>query len=206
MPSRNNVRFVAVVVFAVALLMGGCGPGRPDPLLKERPTPAREGGAIPVTPVERPVDLASFRTDPCGSLKREDVAALVIDPPDRVKPSQADSPLVGCAWVIRDAPQLRVQIPAVKEKSLSGLTALSAGNQGTYSGWRELSIEGLPAAQYHLFGDMKSCAMVVGVSDDAALEFDYMYPDGVDSQYWGADRCAGVLKAAELVIGNLRGR
>ncbi|RSM68319.1 hypothetical protein DL991_41995 [Amycolatopsis sp. WAC 01375] len=206
MLSRNSVSFVSVVVFAIVVLAGGCGPGKPDPLLKERPAPARAGDAIPVTPVEQPVDLASFRADPCGSLKREDVAALVIDPPDRVKPSRADSPLLGCAWVTRDAPQLRVQIPAVKEKSLAGLTALSASNQGTYSGWRELSIEGLPAAQYHLFGDMKSCAMVVGVSDDAALEFDYMVPDGVDSQYWGTDRCAGVLKAAELVIGNLRGR
>jgi hypothetical protein len=38
------------------------------------------------------------------------------------------------------------------------------------------------------------------------LEFRYTQVNDAKSQYWGDDRCAAALKAAELVIGNLRGR
>ncbi len=98
-----------------------------------------------------------------------------------------------------------MRLSAGKEKTLAELAELSKRDPGLYPGWRELSISGLPVAQYHLFGDLKSCGLTVGVSDDAALNFGYRVNGTAGSQYWGTDRCAAVFKAAEFVIGNLRG-
>lgn len=195
-----------MVLFAVAVLVAGCDLGRPDPLLDGPPVPAQVGGAIPLAPVKDPVDLTSFRVDPCGSLKREDVAALITDPPDNVNPSRADSAPTGCSWNVWRGPLLSIRLPAGKEKTLVELAALNERDPGLYPGWQELSIGGLPAARYRLSGDMKSCDLVVGMADDAALTFGYRIGGEDSSQYWGADRCAAVFKAAELVIGNLRGR
>jgi len=206
MLSRNDVKPVSLVLLLVIALVSGCGLGKPNPLLEGPPAPAQVGGVIPLTPVKEPVDLASFQVDPCGTLKRENIAALIVDPPDEVSPRRADSAPTGCSWNVLGGPLLSVRLPAGKEVTLAEIAALNERDPSLYPGWRELSISGLPGAQYHSSGDMKSCELMVGMSDEAALEFRYQVTGGAKSQYWGEDRCAAALKAAELVIGNLRGR
>lgn len=204
MPFRNDVKLAFVVLLAMAVLLSGCGPGGKKPLHKDRPAPAPVGEAIPFTPVGESVDLAPFRVDPCAALKREDIAALITDPPDEVRSNRPEAGMVGCSWNIFHGPLLTVFLPTGKEKTLSELSQVSEREPSLYSGWRELSLVGLPVAQYHSSDDPKSCDLAVGTSDDAMLQLSYQVND--KSQYWGDDRCAAALKAAEFVIGNLRGR
>lgn len=207
--------YLAGAIFLAAFLAAGCGIGEPKQILEDRPVPARAGGALPATPVQDPLPLDSFRTNPCGVLKREQVAALIVDPPDEVKSEPYN---IGydraCKWDKYRAGSLEVGIPRATMGSLEGRMAQHKEDPAKFSQWRELSIDGLPAVEqvgnppvFEYNGSTaQSCTVEVGAADAELLEFRYTQVNDAQSQYWGTDRCAVALKAAEFVIGNLRGR
>ncbi|MFE6616862.1 DUF3558 family protein [Amycolatopsis sp. NPDC057786] len=202
---------MSVAVLA-ALLIAGCGGGR---ILENRPSRAVTGPAIPAVPVQDPLPLDSFKTDPCGVLGRAEVAALIADPPDKVT---ADRYSAGydhaCKWDQPKAGVLEVRNPMAGLGSLEERMTRRREDPAQSSRWRELSISGLPAVEQvgnppvfeYEGASLKACTVEVGATDTELLEFKYSQFDDEKSQYWGNDRCAAALKAAELVIGNLRGR
>ncbi|MGW4831751.1 DUF3558 domain-containing protein [Amycolatopsis japonica] len=200
------------VAVLTSLLIAGCGSGG---ILENRPSPALTGPAIPAVPVQDPLPLNSFTANPCGVLGRAEVAALIADPPDEVK---AERYSVGydraCKWDQFRAGSLTVGIPRAATGSLEERVDRHRRDPSNFSHWRELSISGLPAVEqvgnppaFEYNGStLKACTVEVGVTDSELLEFNYSQVNDTKSQYWGDDRCAAALKAAELVIGNLRGR
>lgn len=217
MPYRNRGSVVRAVGLAGVLtlsaaLLAGCGSGK---VLDERPVPARTGPAIPVAPVRNPLPLDFFRANPCGVLDQPEVAALIADPPDKVK---AERYSVGydraCKWDQFRAGSLTVGIPRAATGSLEERVDQHKRDPSKFSRWRELSISGLPAVEqvenpavFEYNGStLEACTVEVGATDTELLEFRYSQVSDGKSEYWGDDRCAAALKAAELVIGNLRGR
>jgi hypothetical protein len=203
------------VVLLVVLLVAGCGIFKPKPILDGRPAPAQVGDPVPVTPVQDPVDLGRFRAKSCDILKREQVAALIVDPPDKV--DSGDFSIGGsyaCSWSQYRAGTLMIGVPRAGLSGLGELISRQREKPTDFSQWHALSIAGLPAVEYienppyfeYNGSRLMSCFVEVGVSDAESLEFKFSQMNEERSQYWGEDRCAAALKAAEFVIGNLRGR
>ncbi len=67
----------------------------------------------------------------------------------------------------------------------------------------ETSIDGLPAIVYHQRGSTDDCSVAVQATDQQMLTFEITGKD-LPRNYWADDRCGGVAKMAEAVIGNLR--
>ncbi|MFJ4097830.1 DUF3558 domain-containing protein [Amycolatopsis japonica] len=200
------------ICILLASLVAGCGFGK---VLDAPPVRALTGPAIPVAPVQDPLPLNSFTVDPCGVLGRAEVAALIADPPDKVKAELYSAGYDrACKWDQYRAGSLTVGIPRTATGSLEELVGRHKRDPSTFSHWRELSISGLPAVEqvgnppvFEYNGStLKACTVEVGAADTELLEFKYSQVNDAKSQYWGDDRCAVALKAAEFVIGNLRGR
>ncbi|NBH09752.1 DUF3558 domain-containing protein [Amycolatopsis sp. SID8362] len=193
----------------LAALLGGslltaCGPSGLEKTLPEPPSPARTGPALPLTPVRQPVDLAKFDTDPCGLLTKEQVAAVVADPPDIVSPRRSSTEeAVGCVWTSGKSPAVSVLKPLTEPKTLAALKDTPRRVAGAMDSWTEVSVSGLPAAIFHETSGANDCAVGVAVTDTDMLIFSYR-GEGAPSVYWDKDRCGGVLKTAEFVLGNLR--
>lgn len=199
------------VAVLTSLLIAGCGSGR---ILENRPSPALTGPAIPAVPVQDPLPLDSFMADPCGVLERAEIAALIADPPDKVTADRYSAGGHACKWDQPKAGVLEVRNPKVGLGSLEDRMTRRREDPAQSSHWRELSIGGLPSVEQvgnppvfeHEGSTLEACTVEVGATDTEVLEFKYSQFDGEKSQYWGDDRCAAALKAAEFVIGNLRGR
>lgn len=73
--------------FAAGLL-SGCGPSTPERVRSQPPAPPHTGAPLPLTQIDRPVDLAKFDADPCGLLTTDQVATVVADPPARRHPRE----------------------------------------------------------------------------------------------------------------------
>jgi len=135
-----------------------------------------------------------------------------MDPPEKVKTSNSDPN--SCEWSYYEAGSLTIAILPADLGGIDKRTAMHRESPDRYAQWREFSIDGLPAFQYvsnppvfEYNGHRRmACAVEVGVNDTEVLNFEYSQVDEATSTYWGTDRCAAALKAAEFVIGNLRGR
>ncbi|MCR6481240.1 DUF3558 domain-containing protein [Amycolatopsis sp. OK19-0408] len=185
-------------------MLTACGPAGPERTLSEPPSPAKTGPALPLAPVEQPVDLAKFEADPCSLLTKEQVAAVVADPPDIVKPSRSlSSEDFGCRWNSGKSPVVSVLKPTREPKTLEALKNTSRRESGAIDPWTEVSIAGLPAAVFHEVPGPDNCDVGVAVTDSDMLIFSF-HGNGSPSVYWDKDRCGGVLKTAEFVLGNLR--
>ncbi|SFG89386.1 hypothetical protein SAMN04489731_101851 [Amycolatopsis regifaucium] len=91
-----------------------------------------------------------------------------------------------------------------KPNNLAELFESTNDDPQRYSGWRELSIDGIPVVEYvpqYLPG---ACDQYLGITDTEMLLVEYVVNGPNGSQYWGNDSCAGARKAAEFVIANLR--
>lgn len=203
--------FLGICILLASLVVG-CGFGK---VLDAPPVRALTGPAIPAAPVQVPLPLNSFTADPCGVLGRAEVAALIADPPDKVKAERYSVGYDGaCKWDQFRAGSLTVGIPRAATGGLDELVDRHKRDPAAFSRWRELSIAGLPAVE--LIGNppvfeyngstLEACTVEVGATDAELLEFRYSQVNDAKSEYWGGDRCAVALKAAEFVIGNLRGR
>ncbi|WP_284747367.1 DUF3558 domain-containing protein [Amycolatopsis sp. RTGN1] len=201
-----RVRVLPTIAAALlgASLLTACGPSEPKRILAEPPTPAQTGPALPFTPVQDPVDLAKFDSDPCSLLTREQVAAVVEDPPDNVRPGKSvTAGSAGCAWNTWYSPLVSVLKQLKEPKTLEEFKNLPRRESGAMDPWTETSVAGLPAAVFHEARGPEECDVAVGVTDTDLLIFSY-HGSGTHSTYWESDRCGGVLKTAEYVLGNLR--
>ncbi|WP_161630688.1 DUF3558 domain-containing protein [Amycolatopsis decaplanina] len=199
---RKPVR--VAVILASMLFVTGCGIGKPKPLLSGPPAAAQVGPAIPVAPVERPLESARFSRFPCGILESDQVAALIVDPPEKVARGGGREGMLGCAWSAPNKPTLGIYHAVVKPNNLAELVEVKEGNPQQYPGWRELSIDGIPVAEYVPRYIPGACDLYLGISDTEMLLVEYAVNGPSSSQYWGDDSCAGARKAAEFVIANLR--
>ena len=185
-------------------LLSACGPSAPERVLSQPPAPAQTGAPQPLTQVDRPVDLVKFDSDPCGLLAKEQVAAVVADPPDDVRANrQSVPPAFGCSWTNHGGALMSASKPIESPKTLSELSDSPLKKDGKLEPWTETSIDGLPAVVYHVFEHTDECSVSVQVTDEQMLTFDIQGKD-LPGSYWDKDRCGGVGKMAESVIGNLR--
>lgn len=199
---RGSVRIAGGL--AAVLFIAGCGIGKPKPLLSGPPAAAQVGPAIPVSPVERPLGSARFSGFPCGILETEQVATLIVDPPEKVARGGGREGMLGCAWSAPNRPTLGIYHAVAKPNNLAELIEARNDDPQRYSGWRELSIDGIPVVEYvpqHIAG---ACDQYLGIADTEMLLVEYVVNSPNGSQYWGNDSCAGARKAAEFVIANLR--
>ncbi|GLY42984.1 hypothetical protein Amsp01_090070 [Amycolatopsis sp. NBRC 101858] len=197
------MRIVCVTLLSASLL-AGCGPSKPDRLLSQPPAPAQTGAPLPLDQVDNPVDLARFDSDPCSLLTKEQAAAVVADPPNGMQPSRRTSlPAFGCSWP-NPAGALMVALkPVQSPKTLTELSASPLKQGGELDPWTETSISDLPAVVYQQAHFAEECSISVEVTEQQMLTFEIEGKDLRDS-YWDTDRCGGVAKMAEFVIGNLR--
>ncbi|SFW92066.1 Protein of unknown function [Amycolatopsis australiensis] len=187
-----------------ASLLAGCGPSEPERVLAQPPAPVQTGAPLPPDHVDQPVDLTKFDTDPCSLLTTEQVAAVVADPPDGVRPvRQTTAPTYGCSWVEPFGANATASKPANGPRTLTELSATEARKHDELEPWTETSIDGLPAIVYHQRGSTDDCSVAVQVTDQQMLTFEIVGKD-LPGNYWANDRCGGVAKMAEAVIGNLR--
>jgi hypothetical protein len=195
---------LACAAVVAASVLAGCGPSAPDRVLTQPPVPAQTGAPMPVTQVDQPVDLTKFDSDPCGLLTKEQVAAVVADPPADVGAyRQVNLPAFGCSWTrTLDAVHSALK-PVQGPRTLAELSVSNLKESGELEPWTETSIDGLPAVVYHEFGDMGECSVSVQVTEKQMLTFDVTGKSRPGS-YWDTDLCGGVAKMAEFVIGNLR--
>ncbi|WP_410628186.1 DUF3558 domain-containing protein [Amycolatopsis sp. cmx-8-4] len=203
--SGSGIKTAALTcaVLVSASLLTGCGPSTPERVLTQPPAPAQTGAPLPVDQVDRPLDLTRFDADPCSLLTKDQVAAVVADPPDGAQPFRKPTPLFGCSWVEAMGANATVSKPAGKIRTLTELSASPARTADELEPWTETSIEGLPAIVYHQRGDTTDCSVSVQVTEQQMLTFEIIGKD-LPKNYWANDRCGGVAKMAESVIGNLR--
>jgi len=188
----------------LASLLAGCGPSKPDRVLSQPPAPAQTGAAVPFSQVDRPVDLAKFDSDPCSLLTKEQVAAVVADPPNNVRSSRRNMlPAFGCSWVNLGGALMSALKPVGDQRTLAELSDSPLKKAGKLEPWTETSLDGFPAVVYHMFRNMDECSISVQVTEKQMLTFEIQGKD-LPGSYWDNDRCGGVGKMAELVIGNLR--
>ena len=191
-------------VVAGTALLTACGPKEPTPTLAQPPTPVTPGAAIPFTPVRQPLDATPFEKDPCQILTKDQVAAVVADPPSDVQRSASnDSALFRCSWTSPRGPLLTILEPLVKPQNLTELAAYRTSAGHSLEPWTEVSIDGYPVVIYHEFSGTKDCDVAVGISDTKMLQFNSR-GETSPSHYWAKDHCGGVLKTAEFVLDNLR--
>ncbi|RSN13039.1 hypothetical protein DMC63_27170 [Streptomyces sp. WAC 05977] len=207
-PSDGEKRKPARIagILAGVLFVAGCGIGKPKPILSGPPAAAQAGPAIPITPVEKPLRSAEFSRFPCGILQPEQVAAFIVDPPEKVTRGGGKDGMLGCRWSAPNSPSLGIYHAIVKPNNLAELVEVKDENPQQYPGWRELSIDGIPVAEYTPQYIPGACDLYLGISDTEMMLVEYVVNGPSGSQYWGNDPCAGARKAAEFVIGNLRGR
>ncbi|WP_206797160.1 DUF3558 domain-containing protein [Amycolatopsis sp. MtRt-6] len=187
-----------------ASLLTGCGPSTPERVLAQPPAPAQTGAPLPLDQVDKPLDLAKFDTDPCSLLTKDQVAAVVADPPSDVKPFRtATAPRYGCSWVAPLGANATASKPAERPQTLTELAESPARKRDMFEPWTETSIDGLPAIIYHQRGSTDACTVAVQVTDQQMLTFEIIGKD-LPRNYWANDRCGGAAKMAEAVIGNLR--
>ncbi|RSD19715.1 DUF3558 domain-containing protein [Amycolatopsis eburnea] len=192
---------LAGVVAVAASLVTGCGRSGPERVLSQPPAPAQTGAAMPLDRVDRPVDLAKFDADPCGLLTKDQVAAVVADPPDGVFANRLTA--FGCSWGRPVAAHFTAVKPVQEPRTLAELAVSNLKKSGDLEPWTETSIDGLPAVVYHEFGNLNECSVSVQVTADQMLTFGLLGKDLPDS-YWDKDRCGGAAKLAESVLGKLR--
>jgi uncharacterized protein DUF3558 len=195
---------LSCAVLVSASLLTACGPSTPERVLAQPPAPAQTGAPLPFDQVDQPLDLTRFDTDPCSLLTREQVAAVVADPPTAVQPfRKTTAPVVGCSWVDPMGANATVSEPAGTIRTLTELSASPARKGDELEPWTETSIEGLPAIVYRQRGSTTDCSVSVQVTEQQMLTFEIIGKD-LPKNYWADDRCGGVAKMAEAVIGNLR--
>ncbi|MET7990780.1 DUF3558 domain-containing protein [Amycolatopsis sp. NPDC005232] len=195
---------VAGIVVLAANLLSGCGPSTPKRLLPQPPAPAQTGAPLPLTQVDRPVDLAKFDADPCSLLTKDQAAAVVADPPNDIRANVRNGPSdFGCSWNNHLGALISAMKPIDGPMTLTELSVDSLKKDGELDPWTETSIAGLPAVVYHVFRHMDECSVSVQVTEDQMLTFDIQGTD-LPGSYWNNDRCGGLAKMAEYVIGNLR--
>ncbi|WP_370969403.1 DUF3558 domain-containing protein [Amycolatopsis sp. cg9] len=203
MRTRSSPLVLAAIL--AGALLTACGPSRLKTTLLEPPLPPQTGPALPLTPVRQPVDLAKFDADPCSLLTKEQVAAVVADPPDIVTPRRSFTAVAaGCVWTSGKSPAVSALKSLTEPKTLEALKDSSRRESGALDPWSGVSISGLPAAIFHEMPGPDNCDVAIGVTDSDMLIFSY-HGNGAPSVYWDKDRCGGVLKTAEFVLGNLRG-
>jgi uncharacterized protein DUF3558 len=205
MASLKSIAVLCAAIIATAALTA-CGPKQPTSTLAQPPTSVQTGAAMPFTPVKQPLDLTPFENAPCQILTKDQVAAVVADPPSDVRPTLGDnSAAVGCNWISRSGPLVIISEPLAGPVSLTELAASRSTSTHNLEPWSEVSLDGYPTVVYHQGSGPDDCDVAVGVSDTKVLHFSYG-GDGTPSRYWDKDRCGGVLKTAEFVLKNLRHR
>ncbi|MGW4523633.1 DUF3558 domain-containing protein [Amycolatopsis sp. NPDC004378] len=191
------------VVMSVSVL-GGCGAATPERVLAQPPAPPQTGAPLPLTQVDRPLDLAKFDSDACSLLTKEQAAAVVSDPPNEVRANRRDTlPAFGCSWTLPLGAPFSALKPVQSPRTLTELSASTLKTSGELEPWSETSIEGFPAVVYHEFGHMDECSVSVQVTDDQMLTFE-VTGKNLPGSYWDEDRCGGVATMAQFVIANLR--
>ncbi|MEV4603484.1 DUF3558 domain-containing protein [Amycolatopsis sp. NPDC049253] len=202
-PGMRAWALAGLVVLAAGLL-SGCGPAKPHRLLSQPPAPAQTGAPLPFTQVDRPVDLAKFDSDPCSLLTKDQAAAVVADPPNDIRANRrATLPAFGCSWTNHGGALFEALKPVQGPSTLAELSVSPLKKDGELDPWTETSIAGLPAVVYHVFRHTYECSVSVQVTQDQMLTFDIQGKD-LPGSYWDNDRCGGLAKMAEFVIGNLR--
>ncbi|KDN22095.1 hypothetical protein DV20_11985 [Amycolatopsis rifamycinica] len=195
---------IACATLLSVSLLAGCGSPKSQRLLSQPPTPAQTGAALPLDQVPTPVDLAKFDSDPCGLLTKEQAAAVVADPPDGIRATRRTTlPAFGCTWMNPPGALMAALKPVQSPKTLTELSTSPLKKSGELEPWTETSISGLPAVVYHQFGSTAECSISVEVTAEQMLTFEIEGKD-LPGSYWDTDRCGGVAKMAEFVIGNLR--
>ncbi|MFI5615046.1 DUF3558 domain-containing protein [Amycolatopsis sp. NPDC051903] len=195
---------VAGIVLVAAGLLSGCGPVKPDRVLSQRPAPAQTGAPLPLTQVDHPVNLAKFDADPCSLLTKDQAAAVVADPPNDIRANVRNGPVdFGCSWNNHLGALISALKPIGTPKTLAELSVDGLKKDGELEPWTETSIAGLPAVVYHVFQHTYECSVSVQVTQNQMLTFDIQGKD-LPGSYWDNDRCGGLAKMAEFVIGNLR--
>ncbi|HET6703900.1 DUF3558 domain-containing protein [Amycolatopsis sp.] len=191
-------------VLVAAGLLTGCGPSTPERVLAQPPAPAQTGAPLPLDQVDQPLDLTKFDTDPCSLLTKDQVAAVVADPPNDVSAMRrATPPIFGCSWGTPLGANATASKPAKRPQTLTELAESPARKGDMFEPWTETSIEGLPAIVYRQRGSTDDCSVAVQVTDRQMLTFQ-IFGKELPRNYWANDRCGGVAKMAEAVIGNLR--
>ncbi|MET9002697.1 DUF3558 domain-containing protein [Amycolatopsis sp. NPDC004169] len=168
------------------------------------PSPRANRRAAALGQVDRPLDLAKFDTDPYSLLTKDQVAAVVADPPADVSAfRKTTAPIHGCSWAPPLGANATASKPANNPHTLTELAESPARKTDLFEPWTETSINGLPAIVYHQRGSTDDCSVAVQVTDQQMLTFQITDKD-LPHNYWAHDRCRGVAKMAEAVIGNLR--
>ncbi|MEU4252720.1 DUF3558 domain-containing protein [Amycolatopsis sp. NPDC026612] len=187
-----------------ASFLTGCGPSTPERVLAQPAALAQTGAPLPLDQVDKPLDLAKFDADPCSLLTKGQIAASVADPPGEVSAfRKITAPIYGCSWVAPLGANATASKPAKSPRTLTELPESAARKADLFEPWTETSIEGLPAIVYHQRGSTDDCSVAVQVTDQQMLTFEIIGKD-LPNNYWANDRCGGVAKMAEVVIGNLR--
>ncbi|WP_329073250.1 DUF3558 domain-containing protein [Amycolatopsis sp. NBC_01480] len=203
MASLKSIAVLCAAIIATAALTA-CDPKQPTPTLAQPPTPVQPGAAIPFTPVQQPLDLTPFEKAPCEILTKDQVAAVVADPPSDVTPSPGAAQwAMGCSWSSGRGPLVSISKPLTKPANLTELAASRSTDPTHLEPWTEISLQGYPGVIYHSMEGPDWCDVAIGVSDTQMLHFSFG-ATGSPSRYWAKDRCGGVLKTADFVLDNLR--
>jgi hypothetical protein len=203
MTSTKSTAVLCTAIIATAALTA-CDPKQPTPTLTQPPTPVQPGAAIPFTPVKQPLDLTPFEKAPCQILTKDQVAAVVADPPsDVIYSPLVDTAVTRCSWNSGRGPLVSISKPLTKPANLTELAASRSTEPTHYEPWTEISLQGYPGVIYHSREGPDWCDVAIGVSDTQMLHFSFG-ATGSPSRYWAKDRCGGVLKTADFVLTNLR--
>ncbi|MEU4520312.1 DUF3558 domain-containing protein [Amycolatopsis sp. NPDC024027] len=199
-----KTRALACAALMSAGLLTACGSSAPERVLAQPPAPAQTGAPLPLDQVKQPLDLTKFDADPCSLLTKDQVAAVVADPPGEVRTfRKTATPIYGCSWTEPLGANATASKPAKSPRTLTELSVSPLRRGDELEPWTETSIQGLPAIIYHQRGSTDDCSVSVQVTDQQMLTFEIIGKD-LPHNYWADDRCGGVAKMAEAVIGNLR--
>ncbi|MEU4253155.1 DUF3558 family protein [Amycolatopsis sp. NPDC026612] len=143
---------------------------------------------LPLDQVDKPLDITKFDADPCSLLTKDQVAAVVADPPSDVSAfRKTTTPVYGCSWATPLGTNATASKPAKSPRTLTELSESAARK----------------AVVYQRRGSTDDCSVSVQVTGQQMLTFQITGTD-LPHNYWANDRCGGVAKMAEAVIGNLR--
>lgn len=159
-------------------------------------------------PIESPLDVSPFLSDPCSLVSPELLESLGFSPEEgREKTAGSDdvAALAGpyCGWSGKDEGNLTVGIQSGNtQRGTGGLEGIrNLHEQGRFALWEESSISGYPSAYYGINDGRAQgdCSIAVGVAEDMTFSV------SADFYYDNPEKACGIAQeVAGGVIQNLQ--
>jgi hypothetical protein len=197
---------------ALLLAAAACSTTNPGTPSASSPVPGTSSSsesstALPgpgVPKVQRPIDVARFKQEPCVALTGSQVAELlgsgVSGKPDLHAPAGPT-----CSWDSADVSQAGIGIIFMNADQL-GLTSVYNAKDKQYQFFQPMeSVDGFPIVAYGVSDERTSrgrCAVAIGVSDTQAVD---VHVAQSEKNIAKKDPCVAAHDIATQVLSNLRG-